>query len=86
MSYPNYKINFGKIIQECNRRQSKEWLEINQFCKRKKLEHTELIREAFERLGREDKELLKGNLSTHKGLRALALLQRIMLELAKGMA
>jgi len=85
MSYPSYKINFGKIIQEYNRKQSKEWLEINQFCKRKKLEHTELIREAFERLSRKDRELLE-NPNTPEGLRALALLKRIMLELAKGMA
>lgn len=85
MSYPNYKINFGEIIREYNRRRSKEWIEINQFCKRKQLDQVKLVREAFEHLGKEYQEMLR-NPNTPDGIKALALLQRVMLELVKGMA
>lgn len=84
MSYHNI-INFGDIIREYNRKQSQAWKEINEYCRKKNLEQEQLIREAINHISQEYREMLKSP-NTPEGIKALALLQKVMLELAKGMA
>ena len=85
MQYQDDSINFGELIKEYNRRKSKEWIEIDQRLERKRLDQMNLIREAYEHLNTKEKEMLRKP-KIPEGLEVLGLLERIMLEIAKGMA
>jgi len=59
MSYPNYKLDLGKIIQEVNQREKEKWERIMEYCRKNNKNQRELVREAFEDIKRRNKEKLK---------------------------
>jgi uncharacterized protein YfaT (DUF1175 family) len=56
MSYPNYKINFRKIIEEANRKDRERWIKINEYCEKRRKNQVELVREAVERIRRNNQK------------------------------
>lgn len=55
MSYTNYKINFRKIIEEANKKDRERWVKINEHCEKSRKNQVELVREAVERIKRNNK-------------------------------
>lgn len=56
MSHPDYKINFGKIIEEANKKDRERWEKINEKSENSRKNQVELVREAVERIKRNNKK------------------------------
>ncbi len=75
------KVTLGELFRELDKKRNKTWIGINELCRKKNLERSQLTKMALDHYHKEYWEALR-NPDTPEGIKALMVLQQILLALA----